>query len=120
MTEFAELHFPEESKAIIERHKAVYEKRHKNLHLRIKAIEDEAQLMRTRSDVENAETGSEYLSTENMPEPEEVPEEVVPVEEPDLQVPLDDTLIYDTVWMPERKDKILKKQVAANGSNQAA
>lgn len=48
LTEFADLHFPDESRAVQERHKAVYEKRHENLQTRIKAIEDEAELLRLR------------------------------------------------------------------------
>lgn len=53
-TEFMELHYPEESRAIQEKHKKIYEKRHANLQVRIEAIEDEAELLRLKKDAEEA------------------------------------------------------------------
>lgn len=49
MTEFADQHFAEQSKAVQERHKDKYEKQHKNLAVRIKNIENEAELLRLQA-----------------------------------------------------------------------
>lgn len=93
MTEFGQMHFPEETAAVLERHKSIYEKRHANLETRIKAIEDEAELLRLREQAGIAEVAGERIDTATgevlaaeLPEtePADYPEPVFPQEpEPD-------------------------------------
>lgn len=63
MTEFGQMHFPEETAAVLERHKSIYEKRHASLETRIKAIEDEAELLRLREQAGIAEVAGERVDT---------------------------------------------------------
>ena len=55
ISEFADMHFHEQSQPIQDRYKAVYEKHHKNLAVRIEAIEKEAALLELQFMAENGE-----------------------------------------------------------------
>ena len=99
MTEFAELHFPEQSKAILDRHKNIFDKRHTNLQVRIDALEQEAERLRLEAkglvkvgdDLVSIETGEiveagtpAIITAENQPDaetPEEPAVEAAPAEE---------------------------------------
>ena len=61
MTEFGQLHFPDETKAVLTRHKAIYDKRHASLEARIKAIEEEAELKRLREQVGTLQVGDDLI-----------------------------------------------------------
>ena len=45
LSEFTDLHWPEQSKAIQEKHRSIYDKRHAGLQQRIEAIQKEAELL---------------------------------------------------------------------------
>lgn len=49
LTEFSMQHFPDETQPIVERHQGIYNKRHANLEVRIKALEDETKALSIRS-----------------------------------------------------------------------
>lgn len=89
MTEFGQMHFPEETAAVLERHKGIYEKRHANLETRIKALEDEAELLRLREQTGIAKVANETVDmttgeilAQELPEagPADYPEPVFPQE----------------------------------------
>ena len=48
LSEFTDLHWPEQSKAIQEKHRSIYDKRHASLQQRIEAIQKEAELLQLR------------------------------------------------------------------------
>lgn len=48
LSEFTDLHWPEQSKAIQEKHRDIYDKRHASLQQRIEAIQKEAELLQLR------------------------------------------------------------------------
>ena len=48
LSEFTDLHWPEQSKAIQEKHRSIYDKRHAGLQQRIEAIQKEAELLHLR------------------------------------------------------------------------
>lgn len=50
LTEFTKMHYPDESEAVLERHKNIYAKRHANLQERIVAIEEEVELLRLKQE----------------------------------------------------------------------
>lgn len=116
MTEFGQMHFPEETAAVVGRHKSIYEKRHANLETRIKAIEDEAELLRLREQAGIAEVAGERIDTAagevlaaELPEtePADYPDPVFPQEpEPDYtpsEVPSPDEFLPEetqTYLMP--------------------
>ena len=105
MTEFAELHFPEQSKAILDRHKNIFDKRHTNLQVRIDALEQEAERLRLEAkglvkvgdDLVSIETGEiveagtpAIITAENQPDaetPEEPAVEAAPAEETLVEEP---------------------------------
>lgn len=49
LTEFSMQHFPDETQPIVERHQSIYNKRHANLEVRIKALEEETKALSIRS-----------------------------------------------------------------------
>lgn len=63
MTEFGQMHFPEETAAVVDRHKAIYEKRHASLATRIKAIEEEAEQLRLREQAGTLQVDGELIDT---------------------------------------------------------
>lgn len=63
MTEFGQMHFPEETEAVLTRHKAIYEKRRVKIEARIKSIEEEAELKRLREQVGTVQVGDDLIDT---------------------------------------------------------
>ena len=87
MIEFGQMHFPEETAAVVGRHKAIYDKRHANLDKRIKAIEEEdkqASVVQVSGELVDAATGEVLALAASEAEPADYPEPVFPQEsEPD-------------------------------------
>ena len=93
MIEFGQMHFPEETAAVVGRHKAIYDKRHANLDKRIKAIEEEAEQQRLSGQAGTLQVDGELVDTatgevlaaeQPQAEPADYPDPVLPQEpEPD-------------------------------------
>ena len=87
MIEFGQMHFPEETAAVVGRHKAIYDKRHANLDKRIKAIEEEdkqASVVQVSGELVDAATGEVLALAASEAEPVDYPEPMFPQEpEPD-------------------------------------
>ena len=87
MIEFGQMHFPEETAAVVGRHKAIYDKRHANLEKRIKAIEEEdkqASVVQVSGELVDTATGEVLALAASEAEPADYPEPMFPQEpEPD-------------------------------------
>ena len=87
MIEFGQMHFPEETAAVVGRHKAIYDKRHANLDKRIKAIEEEdkqASVVQVSGELVDTATGEVLAVAVSEAEPADYPEPMFPQEpEPD-------------------------------------
>ena len=87
MIEFGQMHFPEETAAVVGRHKAIYDKRHANLDKRIKAIEEEdkqASVVQVSGELVDTATGELLAVAVSEAEPADYPEPMFPQEpEPD-------------------------------------
>lgn len=87
MIEFGQMHFPEETAAVVGRHKAIYDKRHANLDKRIKAIEEEdkqASVVQVSGEPVDAATDEVLAVAVSAAEPTDYPEPMFPQEpEPD-------------------------------------
>ena len=87
MIEFGQMHFPEETAAVVGRHKAIYDKRHANLEKRIEAIEEEdkqASVVQVSGELVDTATGEVLALAASEAEPADYPEPMFPQEpEPD-------------------------------------